>query len=346
MTGFGIAMGFVFPVYANFFVTWKPGMFVYFLTGCILAGIIVGVVSFWFVKRILLKALKQVSKVGNGICNKDISEHIFVHINSNDSVGDIATGLNTAVAGLRDFLNKINHITGLIENIIRETEKSGANGSYMQNIENSIQIVTHTSEQITLLSEQIIKEVSDGKKVLEKNVYHLEVTVKDFRDLTKLVTSLLEGADKVQKMNDLIHKVASKTDLLSVNASIEASRAGDQGKGFAVVATEVQKLAQQSTESANKISDIVSGILSDMKSALTFMNTIGELVNQNHTDCRDLSRQFEEIEKITYSNQSMNQELEKVVNDLNYSFRLIHEAFGNLACRIVEIKDEVSAYKQ
>ena len=345
MTSFGILMGFVFPLYANFFVNWKPGMFLYFLIGCIVAGIIVGVVSFWFVKRILLRALIQVSKVGNGIRNKDVSEHIFVRINSNDSVGDIAKGLNMAVAGLRDFLNKIYHITGLIENIIHETEKSGVNGSYVKNIENAIHIVTRTSLQTTLLSEKIIREVSDGKKVLEKNVNHLQVTVNEVQNLSRMMTSLAEGADNVQKVTDLIHQVASKIDILSINASIEASKAGEHGGSFAVVASEVKKLARLSTESADRITKIISGIGSDMESALTFMKTIGSQVNQNRTDCSELSRQFNEIEKITYSNQTMNQELEKVVNNLNSSFSKIQEAIANLSGRIVEIKEEVSAYK-
>ena len=73
MICFGIFMGIVFPVYANFFVSWKEGMFVFFVIGCMCAGITVGIVSFLFVKIILLRPLLKVSDLAKDIENKDIS---------------------------------------------------------------------------------------------------------------------------------------------------------------------------------------------------------------------------------------------------------------------------------
>ena len=70
MMMFGVLMGIVFPIYAKFFVEWKEGMFVYFVIGCIAAGITVGVVSFSFVRIILLKPLLKVSGVANNLKDK------------------------------------------------------------------------------------------------------------------------------------------------------------------------------------------------------------------------------------------------------------------------------------
>jgi methyl-accepting chemotaxis protein len=105
---FGLSMGIVFPIYARFFVIWKEGMFLFFLAGCILAGITVGVVGFWFVKVVLIRRLNDISLIANDLKNNHIPDAI--EIDSNDKVGVIITGLNSAIQSIRKLVEEMTKV--------------------------------------------------------------------------------------------------------------------------------------------------------------------------------------------------------------------------------------------
>lgn len=87
-----------------------------------------------------------------------------------------------------------------------------------------------------------------------------------------------ESAKKIREATTLITSIAEETNLLSLNASIEAARAGEQGRGFAVVASQIQKLAEQSNESARQIENITDSLISDSEKAVTIMGEVKEII--------------------------------------------------------------------
>ncbi len=89
-----------------------------------------------------------------------------------------------------------------------------------------------------------------------------------------------ESAMKIREATSLITAIAEETNLLSLNASIEAARAGEQGRGFAVVASQIQKLAEQSNESARQIENIIDSLISDSEKAVTTMGEVKDIMNQ------------------------------------------------------------------
>ena len=84
---FGLAMGLIFPVYAQFFVEWKPGMFIWFAVGCLVAGACIGIINFWLLKKVVLVHLKEIAYVSKAIVNKDLTQRC--QIQSNDTIGNI-----------------------------------------------------------------------------------------------------------------------------------------------------------------------------------------------------------------------------------------------------------------
>lgn len=344
MISFGILMGFIFPFYANFFVHFKEGMFVFFVIGSIIAGITVGVVSFLFVKIILLKPLLQMSLVANEIQSKNLSKQI--DIQSNDSVGDIVNGINSAVKKLRMFLIETIKISGLIEEIISQADAQNDTSSPVDKIEKSIEQVTNISECMEQLSNKIIKVVQVGMESVNSSSEKLSDTTRNVNGLSELIHSLVKNAEQIHSIVDLINDIAKKTNILSLNAGIEAARAGIYGKSFTVVAGEVKNLAGNVSSSVNEITGIVRNIQDDISSAIGYIEKITHNVNDNNKNSKDILNQFEEIVSITHYNVDANADLSKSVSQLNSAFEEIHHAFNLLAQNTSELITIVEAYKQ
>lgn len=341
---FGIFMGFIFPVYAHFFVSFKEGMLVFFIIGCILAGITVGVVSYQFVKVILLKPLLKVSEVANDIQSKNLTKKI--DIVSYDSVGDIVDGINYAVRKLKGFLNETIKVSLLIQEIINKAETRIDQASPLSKIEKSIGQVTDISACMQKLSSKIIKVVEDGTDSAKSSSQKLLETTDNINELSGLMNSLSVNSQQVHNIIDLINDIAMKTNILSLNASIEAARAGVYGKSFAVVAVEVKSLAEIVSHSVDDISNIIMKIQSDINSALSYMEKITNNIGENNNSSIHILSQLDEIISITNYNLDANNDLHKSVSHLNNAFNEIELAFKQLAENSIELQDIVQSFKQ
>lgn len=104
-----------------------------------------------------------------------------------------------------------------------------------------------------------------------------------------------ESARKIAEAVTLITEIAEETNLLSLNASIEAARAGEQGRGFAVVAAQIQKLAEQSSDSAKQIDDIISSLMADSEKAVATMEVVNDIMKQQVEKVKQTDEIFSEI---------------------------------------------------
>ena len=104
-----------------------------------------------------------------------------------------------------------------------------------------------------------------------------------------------ESALKIREATALITSIATETNLLSLNASIEAARAGEQGRGFAVVASQIQKLAEQSNESAKTIEHIVSALINDSEKAVHTMEEVKDVMEEQNTKVDKAGEIFEDV---------------------------------------------------
>lgn len=104
-----------------------------------------------------------------------------------------------------------------------------------------------------------------------------------------------ESAMKIREATALITDIANQTNLLSLNASIEAARAGEQGRGFAVVASQIQKLAEQSNESARQIEEIITLLIADSNEAVATMEEVKQIMNEQNKNIHVIEKQFEQL---------------------------------------------------
>lgn len=345
MLGFGIAMGIVFPIYANFFVEFKDGMLVFFVAGCLMAGVTVGLVSFLFVKLILLKKLKEVSSVAHNIENKNISDTI--NIESNDDVGTIVNGINKAIYNIRSLFIEMNKVFELSEQALKSVNKNESthSKSALEQIDDAIIEVTDYTKKIEHYSNQIIESVQKGANISECTREKQLGTINKVDEFSKIMDSLVQHSKKIEGILKIIEEIAGQTNILSLNASVEAARAGEAGKGFAVVAQEIRKLASNTSESSQTIASTILAIQNDVKTANKQVEDINAWVRNNNDDITSINKQFKNINSSLNSNIEHNQMLVSSVNELSSLFNNVGNVFNELSQNLVQIQAVVGSYK-
>ncbi len=167
--------------------------------------------------------------------------------------------------------------------------------SGVQEVASSAQIVSKTAQDLTEQNERTQEKANEGEKLINQVVTYVEKTTEQTIYTVKQVTALANETKEVEDILQTISSIAEQTNLLALNAAIEAARAGEAGKGFAVVADEIRKLAEESKTSANNISSIIRKILDSAKATEQASSSTVSIVNETNELAKTVKDQFSEI---------------------------------------------------
>lgn len=131
--------------------------------------------------------------------------------------------------------------------------------------------VTENTVDVAKTAEKTTVSATEGGKAIEKTVNQMGVIEQKTNDTAHVINELEEKSKRIGQIVELIANIAGQTNLLSLNAAIEAARAGNAGRGFAVVADEVRKLAEQSAQSTKEITELIRDVQSKTNNAVSFM---------------------------------------------------------------------------
>lgn len=267
---FGLLMGAVFPFFADFFVEWKDGMFGWFVASCLVAGIGCGSAIYWLVHVVLLKRLKRISEIANAISQNDIS-HVC-EMQSHDLIGEIIDAFNHMGANLRNMIGKISGATTQLaaaaeetSSITEETSRGvqaqqaeiDSIASAMNEMTATVQEVARNAADASSAADKADREAKSGALVATEAIGGIDSLVAEVNSASSVIRNLEQESENIGSVLDVIRGIAEQTNLLALNAAIEAARAGEQGRGFAVVADEVRTLASRTQQSTQEIQDMI-----------------------------------------------------------------------------------------
>ena len=310
--GFGLTMGLVFPFYANFFVNWKEGMLLWFCLGCLVAGITIGIVNHRLLEGLLVRKLRKVAVAADRISKGDLREGCGIR--SNDTIGEITGGFDSMAVGLRQTIGEMVRSADAVDNTAKEMDASlqslGENmGDYCKNQDEVVHVIhgmADAANSILELADAAGNSASSADKLVRNGVTQVTATEKSISVLDEAshkisanATSLESSAKEVETAVSAIRAIAEQTNLLALNAAIEAARAGEQGRGFAVVADEVRKLSEQAAQATTRIDAVLKRIGIDVASTVSISQENANAVRDGLQASRASSEIFEQIEQAT-----------------------------------------------
>ena len=237
----------------------------------------------------VVKILAEMEKFAKG----DLT--VSLEIENSDEIGKLFSGFNNVVQKINNILSKVVEVTlsaakssGDIS-ISTEEMATGAleQSSQINDIASAVEemtsniVSTNDNSNIAAQKARNAGEIAnEGGKVVEDTVEGMNTIALVVESAAQTVNKLGKGSDQIGEIIQVIDEIAEQTNLLALNAAIEAARAGEQGRGFAVVADEVRKLAERTTSATKEIAMMIKQIQYDTNEAVKSMNSGTEQVNK------------------------------------------------------------------
>lgn len=233
-------------------------------------------------------------------------------VTSKDELGELGDALNSTIERLRTIISTINHSSDIVAK--NSDEVMHYNGDVKANsdevTDNTNQAVT-AIEQMSVTSQSIAENITNtassaeeidqvaiqSLQISNQSVNEIETLLASFTSTVNTVEDLKAQTDSINKILDVIKAISEQTNLLALNAAIEAARAGEQGRGFAVVADEVRQLAQRSQNSVNEIETMLTSLVAAGDTAseqMTKSNQIANNLNERIEASNGLMREIQE----------------------------------------------------
>ncbi|MBL4834615.1 MAG: methyl-accepting chemotaxis protein [Pseudomonas sp.] len=230
------------------------------------------------------RTLKRLSGLMGQVADGDMTVH--VEVDSRDELGALASDFNDTVRRIRDLITRVSQTAGQVDQQSQQVERiSGESSRAVASQRSQIEQVATAMNEMAATSQEVArsaasavtsaglvnKETLAGRQLVESSVDGIEKLASEIDNSVKAINQLADDSSSISRVLEVIKGVAEQTNLLALNAAIEAARAGEQGRGFAVVADEVRTLARRTQQSTEEIEQMIARLQNGVNGAVKAM---------------------------------------------------------------------------
>ncbi|MDR6879871.1 methyl-accepting chemotaxis protein [Bacillus sp. 3255] len=285
-------------------------------------ALIVGAVLLLWILRSIISPLQQMIRLSRSISDGDLTEQISIR--RRDELGVLGNSFNEMSQSLRSVLYQVSEnavqLSASAQQLASSSEQSAAsseqiavkmqeaaNGTGQQasstestrqaigEMESNVTTISHNAEQASSSALHAKARAEAGNESIQRAVDQMQAIGAGVDELGHVIEGLGERSTEIVNIIDVITGIANQTNLLALNAAIEAARAGEHGRGFAVVSHEIRRLAEQSSESAKQISDLISAMRQETDTTIANMQAVTEQVQEGVSVVNMAGGSFNEI---------------------------------------------------
>ncbi len=309
-----------------------------------------------YMNKIITNPVKFISKLLNKIANGDLKVE-KVRVKTKDEIAVLGNAVNQMAGSLQGLIGEIKNtsehvvsaseeltasasetsrateqITSTIQEVATGTENQVKSvddcAASIERLSNGIEQVASSAHNVNITMDATLEKSDNGNKAVQNAINQMDSVNKSVDELSVVIKGLGARSQEIGNILDVITDISAQTNLLALNAAIEAARAGEQGRGFAVVADEVRKLAEQSANSAQQISEMISVIQEETKFAVQSMTSTVQEVSEGIATVNIANESFEEIQQaikgvsqqildVTTSSEQMSVSIEEINKVMN-----------------------------
>lgn len=304
-----------------------------FILSLVLSGFV-----YWYLKVHIIERIERIKNVSRDVVeNKKLKK--IEDIRGNDEITEAADAFNDMLEYLKVLTKGLKTIEGELQQqmeVFSITNTENLNSINMQRGEismissavtqmvGSVQEVERNTKDAANIAQDTVAQAAGGSELLELSRKHTHVVASDIKDAAQNIEQLAQASNAIGGIADTISTIAEQTNLLALNAAIEAARAGEQGRGFAVVADEVRTLAQRTQEATSEIHRMIQTLQETTQRAVNTMEhsrkTSSEGVEQAEKMAQQLSAIISAVKSLGSINQQIataTQEQSTVVEEVN-----------------------------
>ncbi len=325
----------------------------------IFASLLTGIMAV-AIARALKQTMGMLGKVSKGDLRDDGSDYHTSAARRKDEIGRMvaeicglrtslqqmignihttSTRLTASAAGMEESANTTEDTSQHMGAAVREISngamsQAGDTTNAMENIEQMGQLIEQMVTDIGSLAEQS-ENIETTSQSVNSIIQELSAYTQKTTDIIGEISHQTEvtnsSAHEIRAAVEIIQSIAEETNLLSLNASIEAARAGENGKGFAVVAAQIQKLAEQSNQSAQQIEKVIATLLADSEKSVETMHEVVDMVGSQDEKLRETEQGFVDVNAQIQQSKDRIETIRKKSQVIDESRKGIMEVITNLS---------------